>query len=54
LRTLGLREENRRDFVLLRLCELLFRDEVELIEETLIERGFRSSPFCNWTALMLL
>lgn len=42
LRTRGLREEKSRDFVLFSDIELLLRDEVELIEETLMERGFRS------------
>ncbi len=33
--TRGLREEKRSDFVLFKDIELLLRDEVELIEETL-------------------
>lgn len=42
--TRGLREEKRSDFVLFKDIdiELLLRDEVELIEETLIDRGFKS------------
>lgn len=54
MRTRGLRDEKRSDFVLFRLIELLLREEVELIDETLIESGFKSSPFCNWMPLTLL
>ena len=50
--TRGLRDEKSNDFVLLSDCELLFREEFELIDETLIDMGLRS--FYTWSPFRLL